>query len=274
MSAQPNRKQQRLARELSKSEGISYQAALAEIRAPAQEPDGVVPPQRRMLDLLYETFAMTGQWPLFQYVSTRWDEVNVEAQDVYLDLAEQGLVRPAMTRSHEFQLRQETVVGVSLQGLMAMGSAAEDLDRFVAAVRYVANSAREFRPSSPTELGRLELTSEDVRQNLGLELGDPSLARLGALLCGRWGSSRAGGAWRPIFGLRNRVCSGSACPRGRGSRPGGGPQARASECVWRMCGDRRCGCSVFSAFLRVPTAFVGGRRGCRPRAPAPATDTA
>ena len=125
MSAQPNRKQQRLARELSKSEGISYQAALAEIRAPAQEPDGVVPPQRRMLDLLYETFAVTGQWPLFQYVSTRWDEVNVEAQDVYLDLAEQGLVRPAMTRSHEFQLRQETVVGVSLQGLMAMGSAAE-----------------------------------------------------------------------------------------------------------------------------------------------------
>jgi hypothetical protein len=182
VSAQPNRKQQRLARELSKSEGISYQAALAEIRAPAQEPDGVVPPQRRMLDLLYETFAVTGQWPLFQYVSTRWDEVNVEAQDVYLDLAEQGLVRPAMTRSHEFQLRQETVVGVSLQGLMAMGSAAEDLDRFVAAVRYVANSAREFRPSSPTELGRLELTSEDVRQNLGLELGDPSLARLGALL--------------------------------------------------------------------------------------------
>ena len=75
-----------------------------------------------MLDLLYETFAMTGQWPLFQYVSTRWDEVNVEAQDVYLDLAEQGLVRPAMTRSHEFQLRQETVVGVRAHDLACEGA--------------------------------------------------------------------------------------------------------------------------------------------------------
>jgi TIR domain len=182
VSAQPNRKQQRLARELSKSDGISYQAALAKIRAPAQGTDGVVPPQRRMLDLLYETFVATGSWPLFQYISALWDDVQVEAREVYLDLAEQGLVRPSMTRSHAFQLQQETVVGVSLQGLMGLNRAAEDLDRFVAVVRYVANCAREFRPSSPIELERLELTSEDVRLHLELESGNPALIRLGTLV--------------------------------------------------------------------------------------------
>jgi hypothetical protein len=186
VSAQPNRKQQRLARQISKSEGVPYQAALAKIRAAAQRPThdthSIVSPQRRMLELMYDTFAAKGGWPLFQYVSALWDEADVEARDVYLDLAEQGLVRPAMTRSHEFQLRQETVVGVSLQGLMDIGSAAEDLDRFVAAIRYVAKSAREFRPSSPTELERLSVTGDEIRLHLGLDPGDIALARLGTLI--------------------------------------------------------------------------------------------
>lgn len=186
MSAQPNRKQQRLAREISKSDGVPYQTALAKIRATAQQPsqdaDGVVDPQRRMLEFMYETFAPTGEWPLFQYVSAVWDEADVEARDVYLDLAERGLVRPAMTRSHEFQLQPETVVGVSLEGLMDIGSAAEDLERFVAVVCYVAKTAREFRPSSPTELERLSITSDEIRLYLGLEPGDTALARLGTLI--------------------------------------------------------------------------------------------
>ena len=115
-------------------------------------------------------------------MSALWDEADVDARNVYLNLAELGLVRPAMTRSYEFQLRQETVVGVSLQGLMDIRSAAEDLDRFVAAVRYVAKSAREFRPSSPTELERLSVTSDEIRLHLGLDPGDTALARLGTLI--------------------------------------------------------------------------------------------
>jgi len=136
-----------------------------------------------MRELMYETFAAKGEWPLFQYVSALSDEADVEARDIYLDLAEQGLVRPAMTRSHEFQLRQETVVGLSLQGLMDIGSAAEDLDLLVAAVRYIAESAREFRPSSPTELERLSVKSDEIRLHLGLDSGDIAVARLGTLIC-------------------------------------------------------------------------------------------
>jgi hypothetical protein len=202
VSAQPNRKQQRLAREVAKSEGVSYQTALAKIRAagqqPAQDPDGVVDPQRRMLDLMYETFVATGKWPLFQYVSAHWDEADVEARDVYLDLAEQDLVRPAMTRSHHFQLRGNTDVGVSLQGLMRLDPAADDLARFVSAVSYVAKRAREFRPSSPTELGRLSITSEDMRMDLGLDPGDHALMCIGTLLSDEawqlWTSFAGGGS--------------------------------------------------------------------------------
>ena len=39
----------------------------------------------------------------------------------------------------------------------------------------------------------------------------------------------------------------------------------ASECVCRVRGACRRGCSVLSALLGVPTALVGGRRGCRPK---------
>jgi hypothetical protein len=52
----------------------------------------------------------------------------------------------------------------------------------VAVVRHVAKSASEFRASSPTELERLSVTSDEIRLHLGLEQGDAALARLGTLV--------------------------------------------------------------------------------------------
>jgi hypothetical protein len=208
VSNRPNRKQQRLARGLAKRESISYQAALAQIEGTArpqvdataraqieararkrhtEEEGAVVGPHRRMLEIMYETFAPTGKWPLFQYVSAHWEEMQVEPRETYLDLAKRGLVRPEIPRSRELQLREETVVGVSLRGLMHLGRAAEDLDRFVVIVRYVARCARESRSLSaiglgPIELGPLLITSEDIRVHLELEPGDPAVARLGTLV--------------------------------------------------------------------------------------------
>lgn len=43
MSTQPNRKQQRLARERARSKGIAYQTALAEVRGQATTDPGGVP---------------------------------------------------------------------------------------------------------------------------------------------------------------------------------------------------------------------------------------
>lgn len=65
---------------------------------------------------------------------------------------------------------------------MDIPSAAADIERFVAVVRYVAKRAREFRPSSPTEFERLSVTSHEIRLYLQLDPGDVSLARLGTLI--------------------------------------------------------------------------------------------
>ncbi len=184
MSAQPNRKQQRLAREFARLNGVSYQAALTQVRTAGQGPDRDVAadPHHGMMEALYEAFAPTGNWPLFQYISQRWDDAQFEARDVYLDLAEQGIVRPAMARSHQFQLRENTVVGVSLEGLTRLPSAAADLDLFVSAARYVGKCAADFRPASATELGRLSITSEQVRDYLGIKPGASASTRLGTLI--------------------------------------------------------------------------------------------
>ncbi len=147
------------------------------------ESEAVIGPQYQTLELIYETFSLTGQQPTFQYVSGRvWEDLQVDPRDLYLDLAERGLVSPAMTRSHQFQLREDTVVGVSLQGMMHLQPAAEDLGRFVSVVRYVADRAGRFRPPSATELARLSITSEQIRLHLELEPGDRALLRIGVLI--------------------------------------------------------------------------------------------
>jgi predicted nucleotide-binding protein len=66
--------------------------------------------------------------------------------------------------------------------MMHLRQAAEDLGRFVSAVRYVADRAGRFRPPSATELARLSITSEEIRLHLALEPGDRALLRLGALI--------------------------------------------------------------------------------------------
>jgi len=184
VSAQPNRKQQRLARELAKRNGVSYQAALAQVRTADQEPDKSVAadPHHKMLEGLYEAFAPTGNWPLFQYIRQLWDDSQFEARHVYLDLAEQGLVRPAMARTHQFQLRENSVVGVSLQGLTRLPKAVADLDCFVSVVRYVGKRAADYKPASATELGRLSITSQQMCDHLGIKPGDPASTRLGTLM--------------------------------------------------------------------------------------------
>jgi predicted nucleotide-binding protein len=148
-----------------------------------RESEAVIGPQHRMLEVMYETFALTGQWPLFQYVNAQlWEELQVEPRDGYLDLAERSLVNPAITRSHHFELRENIPVGVSLHGMTYLPAATEDLSHFVSIIRYVAERAVRFRPSSATELERLSVTSEEIRLHVGLATSDAALRRLGTLV--------------------------------------------------------------------------------------------
>jgi hypothetical protein len=162
----------------------------------ANKPDkGVVARRRKMLEALYEAFVPTGKWPLYQYVSQLWDDSQFEARDVYLDLAERGLVRPAMARTNRFQLREDTVVSISLRGLTGLPTAVADIESFVSAVRYVGEHAAKFRPSSPTELGRLSITSEQVCDHLGMKPGVSASIRLGTLI-----SNEASQLWTSFAG--------------------------------------------------------------------------
>jgi hypothetical protein len=149
---------------------------------PDQDTAAVVGPQRRMLELIYDTFAPIGKWPLFLYVGQLWSDPETDPREIYLDLAERGFVNPVMTRTHQFQLKENTNVAVSLEGLMHLPQASEDLSQFVSLVRYVAERAVRFRPPSATELARLSITSEEIRLHLKLEAGDSALLRLGALI--------------------------------------------------------------------------------------------
>jgi hypothetical protein len=164
-------------------EGAATAPPPGSLSTPNPESEAVFGPQRRMLETIYEMFVVTGQQPLFQAVSARlWEELGEEPREVYAALAERGLVTPAMARSQQFQLRENTAVAVSLEGMMHLREAAEDLSRFVSVVRYVADRAARFRPSSATELDRLSVTSEEIRLHLELEPGDPTLPRMGALV--------------------------------------------------------------------------------------------
>jgi hypothetical protein len=145
--------------------------------------EAIFGPPRHMLEVIYETFEQTGELPTFQYVGSRaWADTESDPREVYLDLAERDLVTPAVSRSHDFQLKDDTAVGVSLQGLMHLRRATEDLSRFVSLVRHVADRACRFRPPSASKLASLSITSEEVRLHLNLEPGDRALVRLGVLI--------------------------------------------------------------------------------------------
>lgn len=160
------------------------------------------PDERQMLEVIYTAFASVGDWPCFQHVTAHtWERLQRDPREVYHQLSEHDFVHPPVTARRDFQLREDTQVSVSLLGLTYLRAAIQDIANFVFAVRYIAERAVRFRPSTPTEVEHLTITSEEIRLKLSLAAGDPSLLRLGALLREEaWSlrqtfSSQATGPW-------------------------------------------------------------------------------
>jgi hypothetical protein len=163
------------------------------------------PDEHQMLEVIYTAFASVGDWPRFQHVTAHmWERLQCDPREVYYQLSEHDFVHPPVTARRDFQLREDTQVSVSLLGLTYLRPAAQDIANFVSAVRYIAERAVRFRPSTPTEVEHLTITSEEIRLKLSLAAGDPSLLRLGALLCEEaWSlrqtfSSQAAGPWSMV----------------------------------------------------------------------------
>jgi hypothetical protein len=154
------------------------------------------------LQLIYEPFELSGQWPTFQHVNAvGWHELKspdgdpLEPRLVYYELSGSGLVRPPVQRDRTWELRDETVVSLSLLGLTYLDAASADVGNCVNAVRYIGERAHNFRPASPTAPERLQITSEEIRLTLRFEVGDRALLRLAYLL-----QQDASGVWTSFSG--------------------------------------------------------------------------
>jgi hypothetical protein len=140
-------------------------------------------PERRVLELIYETFHADAEWLTFQYLGARvWQELEVEARDVYYALSAAGLVRPRIQRGRAYELRDDTKVGINLRGLMHLREAADDVAHFLSVIRCIGERAARFRPSTATEVEHLHVTSEELRVALGFHVDDLALQRQAILL--------------------------------------------------------------------------------------------
>lgn len=136
-----------------------------------------------MLTRMWEAFRAAGEWPTFQFISaTVWAEFEEEPRDIYLELSAGGFVSPVTRPGREFELRDDTRVGVSLKGLMHLRDAADDLGRFASSVRYLGERAARFRPSAPTEIEYLTVTSEELRLALPLNPTEADVLRQAAFI--------------------------------------------------------------------------------------------
>lgn len=159
-------------------------------------------PQVRLLQLIYEPFQQYGQWPIFQHVNAvAWHELKtpegepLEPRHVYYEVSASGLVRPPVHRDRAWELREETVVRLTLLGLTHLDAAGAEIGNFVNAVRYIGERAHNFRPASPAAAEHLQITSEEIRLTLRLDLGDRALLRLAYLL-----QDEASGIWTSFSG--------------------------------------------------------------------------
>jgi hypothetical protein len=145
--------------------------------------DAAAATQRRFLALLYSVFRAEAQWPLFQYVSARtWRDLGVDPRDIYYQLSAAGLVWPSVDRDHGFNLRADTRVALSLLGMTGVKEASEDSLGFVFAVRFIAERATQFLPTSPTAVEELRVTGDEVAEALNAAPDSPAVVRQGWLL--------------------------------------------------------------------------------------------
>jgi KAP family P-loop domain len=139
--------------------------------------------QDAMLRAIWDVLLQTGDWPAFQYLdSPSSGATGREGREIYFELGELGLIRPALRRDQEALLREDMKVSLSLSGLGQVPVASSDVEHLLASVRYIAQRAVGFSPPDPTVAATLEILSSEVAAAIGVKIGDPALVRLGRLL--------------------------------------------------------------------------------------------
>ena len=120
------------------------------------DPDEPTRDQRKVLQTVYEIFRRDGLWPTFQYVDAALD------RDYDLEFAPVAdPLRPELVRFDPYR-QPASEVSLTVRGIEKCDGAQADLELFMKMLLWLLHRQKEWRPSSPSEVEHLRLTSEEA----------------------------------------------------------------------------------------------------------------
>jgi hypothetical protein len=122
------------------------------------DPYELTPAQRKALQAVYEIFRRDGVWPTFQYVDTALDR---DHELEFADVAE--LLRPDFIRFDPHR-QPASQVSLTVKGIEKCAGSKTDLELFMKMLLWLLYRQKEWRPSSPSAVEHLRLTSEEARK--------------------------------------------------------------------------------------------------------------
>jgi hypothetical protein len=156
--------------------------------------------QQLVLHAIYDQFAKNGSWPTFIAVDRPLRRAhNLDTKSMFLSLPDHLVVKPAPNLHAHAELR------LRLLGVLQCEGGAEDAERLVRLLPWLAQKEVEFEPEAGSTDSDPNVTSEEIRMFLGLDQDDSAaLCRLHELLhLDNWGLSGGGGmedAWSVTVG--------------------------------------------------------------------------
>ena len=147
--------------------------------------------QRLVLQAVYDHFHGSGSWPTFIAIDRPYRRTHgLDTQAVLLSLPDSLIIKP---RSGMW-FRPDDELRLRLPGVHVCEGGAEDTDRFVRLLRWLAQREMTFEPESGSTETMPRVTAAEVCEHLGLATTDHVLLeRIFAMLqLDRWGLGSGG----------------------------------------------------------------------------------
>jgi hypothetical protein len=117
--------------------------------------------QQRVLELVFDAWRVSGEWPVFAYIEAKLDvEYDTPLKDVLPTFP------PGLLWGISKYTQQADRVELTLAGLAHCQSAGADLHVFMQIVNYLVERRRKFTPSTPTQAENVKVTSDEIRHEL------------------------------------------------------------------------------------------------------------
>jgi hypothetical protein len=120
------------------------------------DPDEPTPDQLKALQTIYAIFRRDGVWPTFQYVDTALDR---DHELEFADVAEP--LRPDLIRFDPYR-QPSSQVSLTVRGIERCSGSKTDLELFMKMLLWLLYRQKEWRPSSPSAVEHLHLTSDEA----------------------------------------------------------------------------------------------------------------